>query len=234
MTTLVIATRNQHKVQEIRTILSKKFKFLTLNDFAPIPAPVEDGKTFSENAKKKAVHLAEWFARNPKSILSKLEDEEMRIFVLADDSGLEVDALNGAPGVFSARYAALDTGAAGNSPDAENNAKLLKKLEGVPAEKRNGRFRCAVAITQIKFGTVTRKPLVSTTDGLMALTKVFEGACEGKISTAPSGKDGFGYDPLFVPKGFDKSFAELGERHKNQASHRAKALELLRKYLAEA
>src|SRR5262252_662125 len=138
MTSLLIATRNTHKVAEIRAILGSAFECESLNDFPGAPKVVEDAGTFSGNATKKAVELARWLARNAKLATPGL-------FVLADDSGLEVDALNGAPGVHSARFAALDSGAAGNSPDAENNAKLLRMLKDVPAVNRTGRFRCVLA-----------------------------------------------------------------------------------------
>jgi len=230
MTTLVIATRNTHKTGEIRAILGRKFGYLTLDDFPTAPAVVEDGKTFAENAAIKSVSLAAWLARNTRQWIEKVR-ELGKLFVLADDSGLEVDALAGAPGVHSARFAALDSGVPGNSPDTANNAKLLRLLQSVPREQRTGRFRCTLALTQIPFATLTKRPLVSTPDGLSRYTKIFEGVCEGGISFDPSGKDGFGYDPLFVPKGYTESFARLGEEEKNKISHRAKALELLRKHL---
>ena len=230
MTTLIIATRNQHKTEEIRAILGKKFQYLTLTDFPSVPAVVEDGKTFEQNSRKKSTELASWLARNPKELFSKAKDDT-KVFVLADDSGLEVDALNGEPGVFSARFAALDTGTPGNSPDSANNAKLLKMLETVGEEERTARFRCVLALTEIPFAPLARKPFISTADGLGRYTKFFDGACEGKIAFAESGRGGFGYDPLFMPKGFSKSFAELGEKEKNRISHRAAALAKLREHL---
>src|ERR1039458_3591504 len=136
MTTLLIATRNAHKAGEIRAILGAQFQFLTLNDFPAAPKVVEDADTFSGNATKKAVELARWLAADN----SKLKIKNSKLdFVLADDSGLEVDALNGAPGVHSARFAALDKSE--NSHDADNNAKLLRLLKNVPLEKRTARFR---------------------------------------------------------------------------------------------
>src|SRR5262245_41124477 len=144
MTALVIATRNDHKVAEIRAILGTEFHYLTLNEFPEAPETTEDARTFGGNATKKAVELARWLAVTPhaKDILSsrkRKEVREMQRFVLADDSGLEVDALGGAPGVYSARFAASDTGVSGNSSAADNNAKLLRLLEGVPQEKRTAR-----------------------------------------------------------------------------------------------
>src|ERR1035438_7884663 len=145
MTTLLIATRNAHKVGEIRAILGPQFQYLTLNDFPAAPKVVEDAPTFAGNAAKKAVELAKWLkGKHPTSNIQ----HPTSIFVLADDSGLEVDALNGAPGVHSAGFAALDRNAGGssassheNSSDAENNAKLLRLLQKVPLEKRAARFR---------------------------------------------------------------------------------------------
>src|SRR5215472_16225618 len=154
--TLLIATRNLHKVGEIRAILGNQFDYLTLNDFSGAPKVVEDAGTFAGNATKKAVELARWFSSSRHVAASKLSEDGLpiatrRFFVLADDSGLEVDALSGAPGVHSARFAALDSGQPGNSSDAENNAKLLRLLKDVPAEKRSARFRCVLALTPAIF-----------------------------------------------------------------------------------
>lgn len=203
MITLLIATRNAHKVGEIRQILGHGFNYLTLNDFPGAPAVVEDAETFAGNAEKKAVTLANW-----------LQDRSLPhpFYVLADDSGLEVDALNGAPGIYSARFAALDNGGEGNSSDSENNTKLLKLLKDVPLEKRTARFRCVLALTSF--------------DG-KSETKITDGVCEGVIALAPLGKEGFGYDPLFIPDGYKQSFSELGEEVKNLVSHRGRALEKL-------
>ena len=212
MTTLLIATRNNHKVQEIRAILGDGFDCRSLQDFPAAPAVVEDADTFSGNAAKKALELAAWLAPQLSAPL----------FVLADDSGLEVDALQGAPGVYSARYAALDGTVEGNSPDADNNAKLLRLLQEVPRAKRSARFRCVIALVAAKPHAPPPAP------------HFFEGTCEGRIDFAPRGKGGFGYDPLFVPDGFQESFAELGEDTKNKLSHRAKALAQLRAGLATA
>src|SRR5208282_977486 len=148
MTTLLIATRNAHKAGEIRAILGSVFRFLTLNDFPNAPKVAEDADTFAGNATKKAVELARWL------VAGSINHQPSTInFVLADDSGLEVDALNGAPGVHSARFAALDRSAdgssassAGNTSDADNNARLLRLLQNVPEEKRTARFRCVIAL----------------------------------------------------------------------------------------
>jgi XTP/dITP diphosphohydrolase len=231
MTTILIATRNAHKVEEIRAILGGQFRFLTLNDFPAAPKVVEDADTFAGNATKKAVTLAEWLARN--------QNPESRIqngFVLADDSGLEVDALGGKPGVHSARFAALDRSAEGssaNSSDADNNAKLLRLLKNVPSEKRTARFRCVIAFVFVPRGKIENKSPVCFADELELQTQLFDGVCEGKIPFEPHGQNGFGYDPLFVPDGFTQSFAELGEDVKNKLSHRAKALEKLKIYFSK-
>ncbi|MBI3875714.1 MAG: non-canonical purine NTP pyrophosphatase [Verrucomicrobia bacterium] len=226
MTTLVIATRNAHKVAEIRAILGEGFRCLALNDFPNAPAAVEDAATFEGNAAKKARSLAEWLAGGKDSRFT-IQDAE-RAFVLADDSGLEVDALGGAPGVHSARFAAMENPAsAGNFADADNNAKLLRLLADVPVEKRTARFRCALALVEIE------KPSAAS-HSLSAIggTQFFSGACEGRMDFAPRGAGGFGYDPLFVPDGFTQSFAELGEDTKNKLSHRAKALAKLCEWFA--
>jgi XTP/dITP diphosphohydrolase len=224
MTTLIIATRNAHKVEEIRGILGDQFEFRTLRDFPDAPTVVEDANTFAGNATKKAVELARF--------LSTFNLQPSTTFVLADDSGLEVDALNGAPGVHSARFAALDSDATGNSSDAENNAKLLRLLKGVPVERRSARFRCVIALTPLFPLAAQASSPVCAADEHELVTELFDGACEGRILFAPSGAKGFGYDPLFVPDGFEQSFAELGDEVKNRISHRAKALEKLRERMA--
>ena len=141
-------------------------------------------------------------------------------FVLADDSGLEVDVLDGAPGVHSARFAAMDKSE--NSHDADNNAKLLRLLKDVPLEKRTARFHCVIALVPVPEGGAESASPVCYAAAEEA--QIFDGACEGRIQFSPSGQGGFGYDPLFVPEGFKESFAELGEDVKNRLSHRAKAL----------
>jgi len=227
MTTLLIATRNAHKVGEIQAILGAPFRFLTLNDFPAAPQVQEDAATFAGNAAKKAGELARWLASGSRV------SGPTSLFVLADDSGLEVDALNGAPGVHSARFAALDrsadgwsVSATGNSPDADNNAKLLRSLQNVPLEKRTGRFRCVMALVAVPEARRESASPVCYADEFAA--QFFDGTCEGRIQSAPTGRGGFGYDPLFVPVGYQQSFAELGEGVKNQLSHRAKALAKLK------
>jgi XTP/dITP diphosphohydrolase len=210
-----MATRNDHKVGEIRAILGEQFLYLTLKDFPNAPTTIEDAHTFAGNATKKATELADWLSASD----SKLKTQNQKLFVLADDSGLEVDALNGAPGVYSARFAALDSGADGNSKDADNNAKLLRLLKSFPSEKLIARFRCVLAFVELNSTLKTQH------------SKLFSGTCEGRINLTPHGQGGFGYDPLFIPDGFTQSFAELGDAVKNRLSHRAQALAKLRAHL---
>jgi XTP/dITP diphosphohydrolase len=172
------------------------------------------------------VALARWISAR------HLQEFELKegsgLFVLADDSGLEVDELDSAPGVYSARFAALDGGDEGNSPDAANNAKLLKLLKNVRTERRTARFRCVIALTPVlPIARQTASP-VCDADEFEMQTQLFDGTCEGRISYVPSGDGGFGYDPLFVPVGYQESFAQLGEAVKGRISHRAKALAALR------
>ena len=192
---LVLATRNQGKVREISDILKNQngIELLSLRNFPDAPDVVEDGKTYEENAIKKASALAEYTGH----------------LTIGDDSGLAVDALDGAPGVHSARYAGE------NASDRDRIIKLLNALQDVPDDRRSGRFICAVALAE---------PL--------AQVQVVRGVCEGRIIHAPRGVSGFGYDPIFVPVGYDKTFAELGDEIKNEISHRAKALDEARKLLS--
>jgi XTP/dITP diphosphohydrolase len=213
MIQLLIATRNDHKVGEIRAILGEQFRYQTLRDFPGAPPVIEDADTFEGNATKKAVELAQW--------LIQMRSAECRVqngFVLADDSGLEVDALGGKPGIHSARFAAMNTDKSGNAPDADNNAKLMRLLKDVTAEKRTARFRCVIALVSCHPPSTILHP------------RIFSGICEGRIDSTPRGKGGFGYDPLFIPNGFNVSFAELGEDVKNKLSHRAKALAKLQEF----
>jgi XTP/dITP diphosphohydrolase len=209
MTTIVLATRNAHKVAEIRRMLAGNVRLISQLDFPDAPAVAEDAATFAGNATKKAEGFASWLAANPQAARP-----DRPYFVLADDSGLEVDALGGAPGVHSARFAAADAQGTANSSDAANNAKLLRLLAGVPPERRAARFRCVLALAAPDKATL-----------------LFEGACEGRIAFFPGGAGGFGYDPLFVPNDYEQSFAELGEEVKNKISHRARALAHLRRFL---
>ncbi|MDA7655060.1 RdgB/HAM1 family non-canonical purine NTP pyrophosphatase [Akkermansiaceae bacterium] len=178
-----MATRNVHKVEEIRAILSA-FEVLDLSVLTDPPEVEETGSTFLENAILKA------------QAISELTDA----LVLSDDSGLEVDSLGGDPGVYSARYAGED----GN--DFLNNEKLLREMDG--QSERTARFRCVIVLA--RGGNVLAD---------------FSGAVEGHILQRNQGEGGFGYDPLFVPEGYERSFAELGEEIKNGLSHRSRALE---------
>src|ERR1035437_7434070 len=229
MVTLLIATRNAHKVGEIRAILGEEFHYLTLNDLPSSPEVIEDAGTYAGNATKKAVQLATWLSASP--ITNRQSPPTPPPFVLADDSGLEVDALNGAPGVHSARFAALDRGKAGNSPTADNNAKLLRLLGDVAFDKRSARFRCVVALTPALCSEGSSASPVCYAHEVELQTELFDGTCEGRIGFAPRGQGGFGYDPLFIPVGYEATFAELGEEVKNQMSQRGKALALLRRRL---
>jgi XTP/dITP diphosphohydrolase len=206
---IFIATRNAHKVAEIKRILGVNVRIYSQLDFPNAPAISEDAATFAVNATRKAEGLASWLAADPQADLMGKP-----LFVLADDSGLEVDALRGAPGVRSARFAAEHAQGTENSSDAANNAKLLRLLEGVPPAKRTARFRCFLALASLD-----------------AATRLFEGTCEGRIALSASGVGGFGYDPLFVPDGYLHSFAEMEDEVKNTIGHRASALAHLRRFL---
>jgi len=184
MRTLLVATGNSHKTEEISAMLGEGFEVSDLSSHPDLPAVDETGTTFLENATLKAVEIS----------------EQVPGMILSDDSGLEVDALKGAPGVYSARYAGE------NGNDQANNDKLLEDLNGVA--DRSARFRCVIVIAEA--GKVLAH---------------FEGKVEGKIIHQGQGDGGFGYDPLFVPDGFKKSFAELGSEVKNGLSHRARAMD---------
>lgn len=192
---LLLATRNAHKTREIQRILGPHFVVRDLSKHPEIPEIEESGKSFEENAALKAMAASK-----------KLPE-----LVIADDSGLEVDALNGAPGIYSARYAGE------RATDQENNDKLLHELERAHAgkDRRSARFRCVLALAR---------------EGRMLGT--FEGVVEGTIVDSPQGHGGFGYDPLFLPTGLDKTFGELGPAEKDRLSHRASALEKLRARLS--
>lgn len=194
---LIIATNNAHKAQEIRQILADSFSALdTLREAGLAIEVVEDGATFVENAVKKA-----------EQVLAAAPGYDA---ALSDDSGLAVDALGGAPGVYSARYAGPQ------HDDADNNRKLMADMAGVPDGQRGCRFVCAVALARRGRPTVTA-----------------EGACEGVLLRAPRGENGFGYDPYFYYPPAGRTFAELTGEAKNAVSHRRRALESLRALLAQ-
>lgn len=197
MNQLLIATKNAHKAVEIAAILPPDWSVRTLADYPQLPAAEETGLTFAENAAQKALAIS----------------EQVEGWVLADDSGLCVDALGGSPGVFSARYA----GEHGN--DAANNSKLIRELEARPeAAPFSARFVCALCLAK---------------DG--ELVYAAEGTLEGHIALTPRGAHGFGYDPLFVPQAYPQhTLAELPPEVKNTISHRARALEQLSAWYQKA
>jgi non-canonical purine NTP pyrophosphatase, rdgB/HAM1 family len=183
---LLLATRNQHKKQELAAMLEGlDIEVLTLDDVPELPEVVEDGATFSENARKKALSTA----------------RASGYICLADDSGLEVNALNGQPGVYSARFAGP------RADDRMNNEKLVAMLREIAPDQRAARFVCVIALADPQ-GKV----------------QVVEGECPGSITLDAKGSAGFGYDPLFIPDGCQQTFAELGAEEKNRISHRGQAL----------
>ena len=204
---IVIASGNSHKAQEIQSLLGKEYTYLTLKDFPNAPEVKEDASSFAGNAVKKALSLVNWLKQN--GALSEG-------WILADDSGLEVDVLDGAPGVHSARYAS--TTQTDNSSDEDNNSKLLRELTDRVEHHRTARFRCVIALAQA---------------GEYTQPHIFEGSCEGRIAQSATGEHGFGYDPLFIPNGFNISFGELGPKIKSQLSHRGAALRQLKDWLAK-
>lgn len=184
--TIVIATTNQGKLREVRAVMSEwPCRLVSLADYTDLPDPIEDADSFADNAAIKAIHYA---------CLTGA-------WALADDSGLEVDALGGAPGVYSARYAGIP------ADDAANNAKLIAALTEVPQYLRTARFRCAMAL--------------ANEDGVMATGS---GVIEGVMLAEPRGDNGFGYDPYFLVPDLGKTTAELAPDHKNRISHRGRAL----------
>jgi XTP/dITP diphosphohydrolase len=185
--TLVIGTTNPGKGAELNQLLAPHgFAVKTLKDFGPLPEVIEDGTTFAENARKKASEYA----------------KHLKAWVLADDSGLEVAALGGRPGVYSARYAGVD------GDDAANNAKLLAELGDLPPAKRNARYCCHVAVAD-PHGEIRAESF---------------DVCGGRIRTVAAGSNGFGYDPLFEVVEFHQTFGELGRHVKAALSHRGRAM----------
>lgn len=183
---LLLATRNRHKKQELAAMLGGlDIEVLTLDEVPELPEVVEDGATFGENARKKALATA----------------RASGCVCLADDSGLEVEALNGQPGVYSARFAGP------KADDRMNNEKLVALLREMDPNQRAARFVCVIAIADPQ-GNV----------------QVVEGECPGSIILDARGEAGFGYDPLFIPDGYQQTFAELGSKEKNRISHRGQAL----------
>ena len=196
MQSLLIATRNPGKVREIESILADSgWSFTSLQSFPGVDTPAESGATYAENAILKA----------------RFYSLATGMCALADDSGLEVEALAGAPGVYSARYAG------DNASDADRRTLLLSELAKIPNVNRRARFIAVVAIS----------------DAQSSVLNVSEGICEGSIIFSPRGNGGFGYDPLFVPDGYNETFAELSEDIKNRISHRARALLKTRDFLSQ-
>ncbi len=191
---IVAATQNKHKIKEIEAITKEFGMSIVSRDEAGVPKVevVEDGETFEENSYKKAYEIMKLCGK----------------ITIADDSGLEVDCLNGAPGVYSARFAGVD------GDDEANNKKLIGLIKDVPYEKRTGRF---VSVITMVFP-----------DGE---TIVARGTVEGHLALEPQGPNGFGYDPLFIPEGYDETFGVIAPEIKNQISHRANALKDLREKL---
>jgi len=187
---LVVATRNRHKTREIQHILGPEFKVRDLGAHPEVTEIRESGTSFEENATLKALAAS----------------RQLPALVIADDSGLEVDALGGAPGIYSARYAGA------NATDRAKIDKLLRELARVRAtgDERRARFRCVVALAR-------SGDLLGT----------FEGIVEGRITDKARGDSGFGYDPIFIPEGFEQTFGELATELKNTMSHRAKAIRAL-------
>ena len=188
---IIVASKNRGKIEEIKSILNLPFlKWHTFEEFKDWPDLAESADTYRENALAKAKALIELYG----------------MAALADDSGLEVDALQGKPGPLSARFAGA------KASDEEDVAKLLRELAGVSSDNRSARFRCWIALVEPSGAAVTT-----------------EGVCEGSIAEAARGTSGFGYDPVFVPLGQEKTFAELPPREKNSISHRGIALRKMRK-----
>lgn len=193
MSSIVIATHNVGKAKEFESLFAQfQIKVKTLEDYPELGEVEETGTTFEENAKIKAETIA--------NALGKI--------VIADDSGLMVDALDGRPGVYSARYAGEE------KSDQKNNEKLLQELDGVEDEKRTARFYCALAVAT---------PLEET--------NLVSGTCEGRITYEPAGENGFGYDPIFYVESLGKTMAQLTKEEKNRISHRANAIRNLEEFI---
>ena len=209
---IVFATNNQHKLSEIRSILGDSIEVLSLKDIGCDVDIPETGTTLEENALQKAQYVYDHY----------------HIDCFADDTGLEVDALNGAPGVYSARYASLasqtSTASAASHDSEANMARLLKELGN--NNNRKARFRTVIALIQ-------KKDVCPC--GCTSIKEIhkFEGIVEGEIIRERRGGEGFGYDPIFQPDGYDQTFAELGMDIKNRISHRARAVAKLCEFLSE-
>ena len=207
---IVFATNNQHKLEEVRQILGDSIEVLSLNDIgcnADIP---ETGATLEENALQKARYI--W--------------DHYQLPCFADDTGLEVDALNGAPGVYSARYAALEAMNPITPKDHDSSANMSRLLRELGENNnRRARFRTVIAL-------IYKKPVCPCGCTTIKQEQLFEGIVEGEITRERSGVGGFGYDPIFRPDGYNKTFAELGNEVKNRISHRARATQKLCEFLS--
>jgi XTP/dITP diphosphohydrolase len=197
---LLFATRNQGKVREFRALFANlsSIEIRTLDEVPSVPEVIEDADTFTGNAIKKAVETA----------------RASGLMTLSDDSGLEVDSLDGAPGVHSARYAGQQ------GQDDANNEKLIRLLKDVPFQHRTARYRVVLAFADVT-GDLSVRPHTE------------QGVCEGRIRLEPAGRGGFGYDPYFEPQGFSRTMAELGSDEKNRISHRGFASRRMRDFLTK-
>ena len=223
MKLIVFATNNKHKLEEIRSILGKDFEVLSLNDIGCHEDIPETSDTLEGNATQKAKYVFDKYGYD----------------CFADDTGLEVEALGGEPGIYSARYAALDNDNAESHDSEANMTKLLRKLEGI--KNRKARFRTVIAlITKTHPQSLPKggkSDMSVSTNGKEnpslreGLRVGFEGIVEGTIIKERRGGEGFGYDPIFQPEGYDQTFAELGSEVKNQISHRARAVQKLVDFL---
>lgn len=201
---ILIGTRNKGKIREIQNALSLlPIRLVYLDDFPDVSSVAEVGQTYEQNAALKALGYS----------------KQTGLCALADDSGLEVDALGGRPGVFSARFAGHD------ASDSDRNESLLTALSGQQAEGRDARFVCAMALAGWHLGEV---PAENPEPQLLEIT---EAKCEGAIAMSPAGSGGFGFDPIFVPKGYNATFGELPLEVKARISHRALALDQMREFL---
>lgn len=219
MRTAILASQNRNKIREIKAILDRYGLHVISRDDAGIPADdiEETGTTFEENSLLKASVIMDMIEAYP-SLSDYLNSP-----VVADDSGLMVDALGGAPGVYSARYAGPECSY------ANNNARLLSELEGVPEEKRTAHF---VTVITLIYPDAEGAPETAVKQGDRYVLTA-KGVCTGRIAAEPGGEGGFGYDPVFIPDGYTKTFAQLGTDFKNTISHRARALEELERLLGE-
>ena len=202
---IVFATNNQHKLQEIRQILCDRVEVLSLKDIGCDVDIPETGQTLEENALQKARYVYDHY----------------HLDCFADDTGLEVEALNGAPGIYSARYASMETNAASHDSEA-NMSRLLREL--ADKDNRKARFRTVIALIQ-------KKDVCPCGCTSIKQEHLFEGIVNGEIMHERSGVEGFGYDPIFRPEGFDQTFAEMTAEEKNSVSHRGRAVAKLADYL---